>query len=224
LAEAREFERSRIARELHDELGPILSLVRLNLAALQRGPLAAKNGHLIGEGLGLLDQALEQVRTLSFELGPGLLDELGLAAAVTTYAERVGMKDGLAVNVTVELVDGAVTRPVAMACFRVLQEAVTNVVRHAAAQSLEVRLGIRAGALELLVTDDGAGFDPVSRGKGSGRARFGLDGMRERARTAGGSCTLASAPGAGTVVCGRFPLRRASRTQIRETDPRSHSR
>jgi signal transduction histidine kinase len=96
---------------------------------------------------------------------------------------------------------------------------VTNAIRHARARRLEVQLAIRAGTLELRVTDDGVGFDPdaVSAPRSS-LGRLGLLGMRERAAGAGGACALESAPGSGTVVSARFPLRRSSRTRLREAD------
>jgi signal transduction histidine kinase len=220
LAEAREFERTRIARELHDQVGPILSLARLNLEALHDTGTTSGNGHLITDGILLLDQAIERVRTLSFDLRPALVEEVGLAAAVASYAQRAETRRGMTVHATVAPVDGLVSKDVATACFRVLQEAVSNAIRHARGRRLDVQLAVRAGALELRVADDGRGFDleAVSASRSS-QERMGLLAMQERATGAGGRCTLESAPGAGTVVCARFPMHRSPRTQPGEADP-----
>jgi signal transduction histidine kinase len=220
VAEIRELERTHIARELHDQVGPILSLARLDLEALHHTATTSSDRRLIASGKLLLDQAIERVRTLSFELRPALVEEVGLTAAVASYARRAETRGGMTVHAALEPVDGLVSKDVATACFRVLQEAVTNAIRHAHGQRLEVQLAIRAGALELQIADDGRGFDlEALNASRSSEGRMGLLAMRERAVGAGGTCTLQSALGIGTVVRARFPLHRSPRAQPGEADP-----
>lgn len=207
LVEVQEMERTLIARELHDQIGQTLSAVKVNLEAILReagGPsLVAR----VTEAIAAVKRAVEQVQTLSFDLRPSLLDDLGLAAAVEAYAkrrtERTGMSLGLAIAV-----DGRVSKEVEAACFRIVQEAITNVVRHAAAQRLEVVLRADRKSLRLVVLDDGVGFHAEhTRSVAPVERRLGLVGMRERAQYVGGELAIESRPGAGTRVSARFPLK-----------------
>jgi len=217
-----ERERARLARELHDQLGPILSLARLNVEAVQRAAAEAGNGHFVVEGLALLDRAIEKVRTLSFDLHPAVLDELGLSLAIASYAERLAKAAGLVVNSTIEPVDALVPRSVATACYRVFEEAGTNVVRHARARNLGVRLRVLHGVLELRIRDDGRGCDAAVLSDATPPARrLGVENMRQRAEELGGEFAIESAPGRGTDVRVRFPLRSGRRTTLptREARP-----
>jgi signal transduction histidine kinase len=207
LVEVQEMERTLIARELHDQIGQTLSAVKVNLEAILReagGPsLAAR----VSEAIAAVKRAVEQVQTLSFDLRPSLLDDLGLAAAVEAYAKRQAERTGVALALAIAI-DNDVSKEVEAACFRIVQEAITNVVRHAAAKRLQVALRTDRSSLRLAVRDDGVGFDagkmraatPVER-------HLGLVGMRERAQYVGGHLEIQSRPGAGTIVSARFPLR-----------------
>lgn len=200
-------ERTLIARELHDQIGQTLSAVKVNLEALRRDIGDPALLPRVSEGIAAVKRAVEQVQTLSFDLRPSLLDDLGLAAAVDAYIKRQTEPARLSLGLTVS-VDGEVSKEVEVTCFRIVQEAVTNVVRHARAKRLEVDLRTDGSCLRLAVRDDGVGFDahtlqataPVER-------RLGLVGMSERAQYVGGELEIDSRPGAGTLVCARFPLR-----------------
>ncbi|HUK21958.1 MAG TPA: sensor histidine kinase [Gemmatimonadales bacterium] len=221
-----ERERARLARELHDQLGPILSLARLNVEAVQRAAAEAGNGHFVVEGLALLDRAIEKVRTLSFDVHPAVLDELGLSLAIASYAERLAKAAGLVVNSTIEPVDALVPLSVATACYRVFEEAGTNVVRHARARNLGVRLRATSDMLELRIRDDGRGFDPAVLSRATPARRLGVENMRQRVEEVGGEFSIESAPGRGTDVRVRFSFRPGRRANLaaREARPDPTSR
>lgn len=206
LIEAQEEERSHLARELHDEIGPVLTTVNLTLEAVRArvGPDAAER---LDESRRVVDRAIEQVRSLSLDLRPASLDLLGLEPALRGYLARQAAHAGLALAFTSSL--GAERLPPAMetVCFRVVQEAATNVLRHARATRLEVDLSRTAEEVRVTIRDDGAGFDVaaarerVLRGEG-----FGLVGMRERVQLFGGRIDVESAPGGGTTIEVHVPV------------------
>jgi PAS domain S-box-containing protein len=200
LIESQEEERSHLARELHDEIGPVLTTVNLTLEAVRVrvGPDAADR---LDESRRVVDRAIEQVRGLSLDLRPASLDLLGLEPALRAYLARQAAHAGLALAFTSSL--GAERLPPALetVCFRVVQEAATNVLRHARATRLEVDLSRTGDEVRVTIRDDGAGFDVgaarerVLRGEG-----FGLVGMRERVQLFGGRIDVRSAIGGGTTI------------------------
>jgi PAS domain S-box-containing protein len=206
LIEAQEEERSHLARELHDEIGPVLTTVNLTLEAVRArvGPDAAAR---LDESRRVVDRAIEQVRSLSLDLRPASLDLLGLEPALRAYLARQAAHAGLALAFTSSL--GAERLPPALetVCFRVVQEAATNVLRHARATRLEVDLSRTGDEVRVTVRDDGAGFDVaaarerVLRGEG-----FGLVGMRERVQLFGGRIDVQSAIGGGTTIEVHVPV------------------
>jgi signal transduction histidine kinase len=203
LLAAQERERSRIAMELHDQVGQELTAIKLLInAARTDAPAAARE---LGFAAQLLDGILENVRTLSFELRPSTLDELGLAAALRGYVTRHAGPSGLHLRLSLGDLPDGVPPDVETACFRIAQEAVTNVLRHAHAKRLGVRLRGGARGIELVVEDDGvglasgAGGDPELTG-------LGIAGMSERAAHAGGRITFAQRPRGGTRLRAFFPL------------------
>jgi PAS domain S-box-containing protein len=207
LVEVQEMERTLIARELHDQIGQTLSAVKVNLEALRREIKEPALLVRVSESIAAVKRAVEQVQTLSFDLRPSLLDDLGLAAAVEAYAKRQTEPARLSLALAVT-VDGQLSKEVEAACFRIVQEAVTNVVRHARAKRLEVDLRTDGSSLRLAVRDDGAGFDARTlQATAPVEQRLGLVGMSERAQYVGGELEIDSRPGAGTLVCARFPLR-----------------
>src|SRR6266542_3991002 len=181
---AQEAERARVARDLHDEIGQDLTSVLLGLRLVETS-LAGEPPNLdaarkhSAELRGLVTDALSDVRRLAFELRPTVLDDVGLLAAVQRLAADVET-----------------------AAYRVIQEAVTNVVRHAHAGSVRIAVARSADRLRVAVTDDGVGFDPAAAGSGS----VGLGGMMERAALAGGAISLTASPGRGTTVALEVPL------------------
>ncbi|MBL0218728.1 MAG: PAS domain-containing protein [Myxococcales bacterium] len=201
---AREDERTGIAREIHDVLGQALTALKLDIAwvARRRG-----EDPEIGAKLVEMTQAAEDmigaVRRISSELRPGILDDLGLQAAIEWQSEEIAARAGIAIDVKAELGDVRLERGFATAVFRIFQEAMTNVVRHANAQHVVVELGLERGRLRLSISDDGIGVrDPTPR-----TSSLGLLGMRERAKRLGGECIVQRREVGGTVVSLSVPLR-----------------
>lgn len=199
-----EEERRRLARELHDGIGQHLTALRHRLEALAAGAGASTD---INRALELCAQALEETRALSRLLRPQILDDLGLVPALRWLCRSMGEAAGI----EIELDAGALPEPLdgdlCTLVFRVVQEALTNATKHAAARQVVVRLAVRAGMLQLLVVDDGRGcdlgaaLDAASSGRGTG-----LSSMRERVRLFGGRFDVDSRPGEGLQVRATLPL------------------
>jgi PAS domain S-box-containing protein len=219
LIEAQEAERRRISMELHDQVGQILTAVRINLHALQKTCSAPEILASIQNNLTVIDEAVDQVRDLSVNLRPQLLDDFGLVVAVRWYLDRQAKNSRAAVEfVSLSLKDDD-RFPAALetACFRIVQEGMTNIFRHARANLISVRLERTGDELLLVISDDGAGFDlKAVRAAGNEAATLGLRGMEERAQAVGGTLTIDSAPKLGTQVCASFPL---SNGQAEQTKP-----
>ncbi len=207
LEAAKEEERRHIARELHDEMGQALTAVKINLRLMGRqsgddGPLGR-----IGDTIGLVDRLIQGVRDLSLDLRPPLLDELGLIAALRGYLEAIAARAELGIDLDLDETLGRLPPELEIAAFRIVQEAVTNAVRHAGASHIRVRLQRGDGELNLRIQDDGHGFDVAAvAGRSTGGQHLGLLGIRERARMLGGDVALDSTPGHGTDVRVRIPL------------------
>lgn len=212
LVAAEEEERGRLSRELHDQLGQHLTALMLGLVEARR---LADVGESVQPRLTQLEELAQAMtrdaRHLALELRPPELDDVGLESAVATYVERWGARYGVTVEVAVSASPGAVPVPpdVATALYRIVQEALTNVARHAQARLVSVLLDRADGEVRLVVEDDGTGFDAqrtMARARHEGR--LGLAGMHERATLVGGSVEVESAAGQGTTVFVRVPLRR----------------
>jgi two-component system sensor histidine kinase UhpB len=200
-----EAERTRLARELHDQIGQALSAVMISLESLVRPtPSERRRASPVLDSMAVVERAIEQVRTLSFDLRPAMLDDLGLAAAAAAYCKRQSKLAGIEVDLDIGPLTGAPPKEVEVACFRILQEAVTNVLRHAEAKRLTVRLGGDERELDLAVEDDGRGFDPERQREAGPGGHLGILGMRERAELVGGTVHVDSAPGRGTFVQAHF--------------------
>ncbi len=207
---AREEERTGIAREIHDELGQALTALKMDLAWI--GRRAAGTSGLSREALlekvqamsSMTDQIIDQVRRISSELRPGVLDDLGLLPALEWQGQEFERRTGLTCVIHSNLTDETtLDRSLATTIFRVFQESLTNVARHSEATHVEVRLERVAGWLELEVADDGKGIAPEVV---SSPTSLGLLGIRERARRLGGMAAVGAAPSKGTVVSVRVPL------------------
>ena len=209
LIEAQEAERRRISRELHDQVGQILTAVKMNLHVLQHKCSQPEILLSINENLKVIDEAVDQIRDLSIDLRPLLLDDLGLVVALRWYLERQTRNLGIPAKFVSGSLDedDRFSSELETACFRIVQEGVTNIVRHARATRISVRLERVVSDLILLITDDGAGFDARMLRSGSGTATLGLRGMEERAQAVGGTITIDSAPALGTEICARFPIK-----------------
>jgi PAS domain S-box-containing protein len=204
LLEVQEEERRHIARELHDEFGQLLATIGLQLLAARAAAGDAARPRL-DECQALVRRAAEQVRTLALELRPTMLETAGLDAALRWLAEQHQRQTGIPTEVVGHL-DG-VSGDLAIAGFRVAQEALTNVVRHAGAAHVWIELDRDENRVELSVRDDGVGFDVARRLDQAGRTgRLGLLGMRERVQILGGRLEVDSGPGRGTRVRATFPV------------------
>lgn len=210
LLEAQEAERQSIARELHDQIGQVLCAVRINLQSIRNSSETSDSRLLIDEGLAMVDQALDQIRDLSFELRPSLLDDLGLAAALRWYADRHGQRSGVRVKTEIMLPEGRsrLSRELETACFRIVQEALTNVARHAQAQDVSITLRRLDQEILLSIRDDGIGFDQELLNRAPFPIRLGVRGMRDRALAVGGRVEIKSGPSQGTEICAYFPKKR----------------
>jgi two-component system sensor histidine kinase UhpB len=199
---AQEEERRRLARDLHDEVNQALTAILLRLEALaQDTPL--ERAEEVAELKRLVNQAMEELLNLARQLRPSALDDHGLVPAVEAQLKRFSARTGIEVRFQTSGDPNELPEVMQTAIYRVAQEALANVARHAGATIVEVELEEEAGAAELRVRDDGAGFDPGgipragSEGPGAG---LGLGGMAERARLVGGELDVRSAPGGGTSV------------------------
>ncbi|MCU1229999.1 MAG: hypothetical protein JWO97_2883 [Acidobacteria bacterium] len=204
LLEQQEHERAALARELHDQLGQSLFALSLNLAAM-KGELSPELSARVPESMEAIRTMIHQVQTLAFELRPPALDADGLADAMQLLVARHGERSGVRTGFTATPAGVRAPVDVEIASFRIVQEALTNVARHARAHHVEVRMTAQDDAFEITISDDGIGFD-VERL----RPGFGLAGMSERAALAGGRLDIESVPGAGTTVRARFPIERTS--------------
>jgi signal transduction histidine kinase len=205
LLEAQENERRAIARELHDELGQALQALKINLQTAQRFP---KDGaQRLTDSIDIVNRTLQQVRNLSLDLRPSLLDDLGLVPALEWYVERQAQRTGITGHFQADPPDLRSNPTVETACFRVAQEALTNIVRHAQARTVWVELRQQGTELQLVVRDDGTGFDVrAAQARASQGGSFGLLGMRERVELVGGRLELTSTPTQGAEIRAYFPL------------------
>jgi two-component system sensor histidine kinase UhpB len=205
LIDAQERERAVIARELHDQTGQVLSVLKLTLQIARRDARARQVAPHLDEALQHIDTALQQVRTLSYSLRPPQLDDLGLVAALRNYADRIAGAAGLKLHYDIQAPPKLAGQS-AIACFRVAQEAITNVVRHAAAKTMWIALACD-DELRLEVRDDGKGCDmPEVRRRALRGDSMGVVNMEERTLLGGGRIDIDSSPGNGTVVRASFPL------------------
>jgi len=210
LLRAEEAERRRIARELHDDAGQVLTAIRLELGLLSgMVPQTPHAREAVDRALHLTARALETVRRTARGLRPAVLDDLGLVPAIEALAEDFSGRTGVAVDLVAERPSRDVPSEVEVALYRVFQEALTNVARHAEAGRVLASLGQDGHEVVLVVEDDGRGFDPAKM-PAVGDHPAGLAGMRERLLGLGGHLDVRSAPGQGTRLEARMPLEAAS--------------
>jgi len=206
LETVREEERTRIARELHDELGQALTGLKLDLAWMERRLNRHSQSELVDRCaslLGRLDEVMVSVRRIVTELRPSVLDQLGLADAIEWQAHDFASRTGLALELDIDCLGASPPETVASAVFRMLQEALNNVAKHANATRVRVALRIEPDSLVLDVCDDGRG---ITHDELRGSHSLGLLGLRERAIALGGSVTISRGTKCGTTVALRLPL------------------
>ncbi|HEX6939920.1 MAG TPA: sensor histidine kinase [Longimicrobiales bacterium] len=201
---AAEEERKRIARELHDGIAQTLAALRIRLRLARDARTDADREALLEEVSEAIGTATEEVRRIARGLRPPALDMLGLAAAIESHARTLAEATGIVIESDLAPVGGLLTPEAELALYRVFQEALSNVVRHADASRVELRLRPRAGFVEAVIRDDGRGFAVDEAMAEDGRG-LGLFGMKERASYVGGRVDIESRPGAGTRVCAVIP-------------------
>jgi PAS domain S-box-containing protein len=206
LIAAHETERRHLARELHDEIGQVLSAISINLKTLHRKVDPALRAPL-EESMSIVDRAVQQVRDLSLDLRPAMLDDFGLEAALRWYATRYAERTGVTAHITTRLTRPDLSEMVRNTCFRLAQETLTNVLRHATARQVWIDLQQVEDDLILTIRDDGQGFNvPLARTRATRGGSLGLINMQERVELLGGQLDIESQPGAGAVVRARLPV------------------
>ncbi|MDD2882087.1 MAG: response regulator [Rhodoferax sp.] len=205
--EAQEQERRRVALELHDELGQLLTAIKINLQLGERFKDKAPP-ELHTENLRIVEEALQQVRRLATGLRPSMLDDLGLAPALKWVAEQSASRGGFEVSFHHERTQVRLSPEIETACFRIVQEALTNISRHARATRVDITLCRDGADLLLTVKDDGQGFDLAAmQARAVAGGSLGVLGMQERATLLGGQLGIDSSPGQGCAVQLRAPWR-----------------
>jgi PAS domain S-box-containing protein len=206
LQSVREDDRKRVARDLHDQIGQILTAIKMDMTWMIRH-LPESEGEVLArlkESIQLINDGVKSVRAICSGLRPGVLDDLGLAAAIEWQASEFASRNGIQCQVSVPPVDLHLDGDRATATFRIFQECMTNVIRHAQARSVQVALVQEDANILLVVEDDGIGFCELDLSNTLGS--LGLLGMKERAQFCGGDVQISSSPGKGTKVTVRVPI------------------
>jgi PAS domain S-box-containing protein len=208
IIEAQESERLRVARELHDGVNQVIASVKMRLRKVEShvGTLNPAAREILERCDNLLVQALEENRRIAHNLRPSDLDELGLAAACRNFCKEIQARTNLTVKCNIAPLGQRLPPAVELNLFRIVQESLTNIEKHAQARKVQLRLSFRGDSVVLKIRDDGRGFVPqrskARRGKGHG---IGLTNMRERALSLGGACEVLSTPENGTTISVRIP-------------------
>jgi signal transduction histidine kinase len=200
--EAQELERRRLARELHDETGQALTSILLGLKSLEDSVGSDGARRAVGELRDLVVATLQDVRRLAVELRPKVLDDFGLVPALERLTESFAAQTGIDVRFESGLGDERLTEEVGTALYRIVQESLTNVVKHAHARAVSIILARKVDAVAVVIEDDGRGFDPATCREDG----FGLEGMRERAGLLEGKFQVESREGGGTTIVAEVPL------------------
>jgi signal transduction histidine kinase len=197
LFEVQEEERRHLARELHDEIGQALTAAKIILQSVT-GDGGSATVARVHETTGILDRLLGQVRQISLDLRPSMLDDLGLVPALRSFIDQQGRRASVEMRFSAETLPESLDATIQTTCFRIAQEAITNAMRHADATQIEVDLRREEGNLLLLIGDNGVGFHVESvRAQAIG---LGLIGITERAALVGGRARIISSPGKGTTI------------------------
>lgn len=202
LVESYEIERRAIGRELHDQIGQSLTVLQLLLAKAAKSPRES-TGDSLTEAQSVVRELMAQVRQMSLDLRPAMLDDLGLLPTLLWYFERFTSQTGVRINFEHSALYGQIAPNVNLAAYRIIQEALTNVARHACVNQVTIRAWTDEERLHVRIEDQGAGFVPDTLIPGTSS---GLSGMRERARALGGKVIIESTPGIGTIITAEFPL------------------
>lgn len=221
LVHAQEQERRTIARDLHDEIGQALMLVRLDLGTVERsGGLAGAPAQALAEARSTTELAIRTVRDLSQLLHPPMLDDFGLPVTLDAHLRRFSDRSGVRTELTLDGMDGRLPAEVEVCAYRIVQEALTNVAKHADARTCRVGLRRLPDGLVVTVEDDGKGMDKARSARTDVTQGVGLVGVRERAARLGGTVAVDSQPGRGTRLTIQIPVTAGSAPEpIAEVEP-----
>jgi signal transduction histidine kinase len=214
LMEVQETERRAIARELHDEIGQALTAVKMNLQAMTMvGPSTPQ----LDDAMSISERALQEVRNISLNLRPSMLDDLGLIPALRWYLDRQSQRTGLKAHFAADEFTVPIPPEIATTCFRVAQEALTNVIRHAHAENVFVELRQTEDGLILIIRDDGVGFDVKKATERAAKGTsLGVLGMQERVHLIDGEINIESIPPLGTEIWVRIPIPLVPEEELKE--------
>jgi len=205
LLEVQENERRHLARELHDEVMQTLTALKLSLGAAAHAPTTATRQ--LEESIETVDDLVEQVRSLSLDLRPSMLDDLGLVAALEWYCQRQSRRLAIPITFSAAPFSSRLSPELETTFFRVVQEGLTNAAKHSQATQVWVTLQQRDSTLQITIRDNGIGFDTATRHVHSERGSgIGLHGMEERLRLVEGQFDITTAPGHGTEIRARVPM------------------
>jgi signal transduction histidine kinase len=202
IVDAQELERRRLARELHDETGQALSSILLSLKALEEKVEGDAALAAVSDVRELVVATLRDVRRLAIELRPKVLDDFGLVPALDRLTETFGAQTGIGIRFESSLADERLPAEVETALFRIVQESLTNIVKHSRARNISIVLARKPGAVVAVIEDDGQGFNPAAVRDGG----FGLEGMRERVGLLDGRLQIESSEGSGATLIAEVPL------------------
>jgi signal transduction histidine kinase len=224
LVRVQEDERRTIARELHDEIGQALTAIDVQVAIAQRHTRPSTPAtRALGDARSMTERAIQTVRDLSELLHPSTLDDFGLPDTLGWYLEAFSERTGIRTELRQDHVDGRMPPEVELCAYRIIQEALTNVVRHARATSCRVSLHRLSPSLHLTIEDDGAGFDTAQALTGKRRRGLGLVGVRERVAELRGTLRLESDPGSGTRLTVELPCPPVPRERQEAEMPATHA-
>ena len=212
IIEVQEAERLRVARELHDSVNQLIASAKMRLRKVEDGVMSLNPAarEILARCGRLLVQALEENRRIAHNLRPSDLDEFGLAAASRNFCKELQSRTKLMVKYNIARIGQRLAPALELNLFRIMQEAVNNIEKHAHAREVRLRIAFHGDSIVLRIQDDGRGFDPKRGKAGKGKWRgIGLTNMRERAEFLGGTCTVESAPKRGTTITVRVPCGRA---------------
>lgn len=219
ILDTQESERRAIALELHDEIGQALSAIKLNLHDLRKNSKDERELRFLQSAMNITESAFNHIRKLAVRLRPPQLDLMGLEVALRAHLEQRAAEAGLALEFDCRLGPTGRGPRLDITCFRLVQEAVTNIIRHAQASTIWVKIAENAGAVHLQIRDDGVGFDvEEAKARSLHASSMGLAGMEERVHLLNGSFEIVSSPGAGTEIRARLLpsiLERERRKRVR---------
>ncbi len=203
-----EQERRNIARELHDEIGQTLTAIKIDILNAMKFIPSLNAQEQLKDSIQMVEETLNNVRELSLNLRPSILDDLGLIPAVRWFLDRQSQRTGINAKVITKPFTEKIPAEIQITCYRIIQEAVTNIIKHSKAKSMSVEIDVISNELYIIISDDGVGYDVLSaRKKATSGYSVGVLGMQERAEAVGGWLDIFSKPNEGTKIHAIFPLK-----------------